>query len=39
MYIFNYCNICPGDDAFWISLESTDRIPGCVLIYLMETIL
>ena len=23
-----YCNICPGDDAFWNSLESTDRIPG-----------
>jgi hypothetical protein len=23
-----YCNVCPGDDAYWNSLESTDRIPG-----------
>ncbi len=23
-----YCITCPGDDAFWNSLETTDAIPG-----------
>ena len=23
-----YCNTCPGDDAYWNSLETTDAIPG-----------
>lgn len=23
-----YCITCPGDDAYWNSLDSTDRIPG-----------
>ena len=24
----SYCIICPGDDAYWNSLDSNDRIPG-----------
>jgi len=24
----SYCITCPGDDAYWNSLDSTDRIPG-----------
>ena len=25
---YTYCIICPGDDAYWNSLDSNDRIPG-----------
>lgn len=24
----SYCITCPGDDDYWNSLDSTDRIPG-----------